>query len=507
MRGKTFVLFTLATLFIASAYAMSTIRINNLKLFVDGRQFIIKAFPYNPVPEGYSRINLDNSGGGGLCTERLWPPYGQRLNGCFGHDFANGVRNPATGEPWFKQVWDRDMPIMRQLGANTIRLFNWTPFTKTFFQMYPTAYPDAKSVDMAAEHRPFLDGAASAGLKVVVPITSDEALLRNTPDDILDKMAKAAVEEAGNHTAVVMYLVGNEIDVCNDETIREIINRQMDRVRYYQLTRWNRFIPVSTTLVDLPNCYEKLFQELHADIISTNAGYRDLNHKPLWQGEGVFPGMTTLTQRYNKPIWIPEFGMHQVNNTINRERPYWWNGIWKEIIYGITLGGSLGGGSYVFSDEPWKAAPDQQHLGAITLVARNDRNNPGKTSMDPGVYIADDWYPKDIIFDAIRQGYPGEYQQYHWNANQFQLAGIQQAVLPDAGPEPTPIPPPPVQPPRTPSSLNPPKPRVSEKDPNPNPEKSTPITPEESKAIPQPPVNSATVISISALAALVLILA
>ncbi len=514
MRIKALLLCTLATIFITTAYTASTIRIRDLKLYVDGRQFIIKGFPYNPVPEGYISIKLDNSGGGGLCSERLWPPYGQRLTGCFGHDFANGVRNPA-GEPWFKQVWDRDFPIMRMLGANTIRLFNWTPFSKTFFRMFPDAIPNARSTDMAAEHNQFLDAAAAAGLKVIVPVTSDETLLRTTPDDILDKMARAVVEEAGNHTATLMYLVGNEINVCGDTEIRDIINKQMDRVRYYQLTRWNRFIPVSTTLVDLPNCYETLFQELHVDIMSTNAGYRDLNHKPLWEGEGVFPGMTTLTRRYNKPIWIPEFGMHQVNNSVNYARPYWWNGTWKEIIYGISIGGSVGGGSYVFSDEPWKAAPDQQHLGAITLVPRNDPNNPGKTSLDAGVYIADDWIQKDILFDAIRQGYPGDYQRYHWNANQFELAGITQSILPDAGPEPTPVPPPPVQPPRTPSSLIPPKPSnpkpnpgTSTVDPNPNPKPqvSTPGTPQQSQNIPAPPVNSAAVISASALAVLAWIL-
>ena len=60
---------------------------------------------------------------------------------------------------------------------------------------------------------------------------------------------------------------------------------------------------------------------MEVDIFSANAGYRGLSFWGLWSGGGDFLGWKELSKKYNKPLFIAEYGWHQANSEINYEIP------------------------------------------------------------------------------------------------------------------------------------------------------------------------------------------
>jgi hypothetical protein len=81
--------------------------VKNLKLFVDGTEFIVKGVCYHPEPLG---MMTD----GGLCTPRAHP-LGYLRNACYDQDFFDGtVRPDGPPEGWFTSLWRRDFPLMRE---------------------------------------------------------------------------------------------------------------------------------------------------------------------------------------------------------------------------------------------------------------------------------------------------------------------------------------------------------------------------------------------------------
>ena len=69
----------------------------------------------------------------------------------------------------------------------------------------------------------------------------------------------------------------------------------MNYIREYTQQKWNRFVPVTAAVVDIPSSYDNLMKNLHVDIFSSNAGYRgyDFQVTQYW-----------IIQLVNKPIRI-----------------------------------------------------------------------------------------------------------------------------------------------------------------------------------------------------------
>jgi hypothetical protein len=92
------------------------------------------------------------------------------------------------------------------------------------------------------DHRQFLDYCASLGLKVIWPLYSDSTGLLNLDETSLQFYMRAAIEEVGNHTAILMYNLGNELNYVGDETtwknVLAKVNRLLDYSRDYQKKTW-----------------------------------------------------------------------------------------------------------------------------------------------------------------------------------------------------------------------------------------------------------------------------
>jgi hypothetical protein len=117
-----------------------------------------------------------------------------------------------------------------------------------------------------------------------------------------------------------MWNFGNELDYP-DESVIVMMNDYFAFIRNYTWTKFNRFVPITTAVRDTPSLYDWMVKELNVDIFTANAGYRGPSFWDLWKGGGGFAGFTNLSKTYNKPLFIGEYGWHQIDNAINKAIP------------------------------------------------------------------------------------------------------------------------------------------------------------------------------------------
>jgi hypothetical protein len=428
----------------AQTYTSDDVFVDNLKLYVEGKEFIIKGMAYSPAPVGILNMTAEGFMGGGYCSIRK-TPFAEYKSACYGMDFIDGTKDtlrqpkgPSDAKglllPWWQRVWQRDLPKIKDLGANTIRIYNVNWITKHFLKMYPDAYP-VKDTTVAAEHLPFLDYAHSLGFKVIMPIVQDVDLLTQTDSALLDKLITSAVTEIGNHPALLMWCLGNEIEVDKKPDLLAIINDKIDVIHQKMKSIHNRFVPVTHAVIDDPTTYEQLAADLKVDVFTTNAGYRDVVLAPLWDGETIngvtFEGWTKLSKKINKPIFLGEIGMHQENNQINKDRPDWFNQQWKAIVEHID-DGCIGATFFEYSDEPQK--PNlQKTMGVVEFQATEVGTG---TSKDANVWVPDTIVEKENIYAALKSGLDNsDFKKYNMNADMFTLLGRAQSTVAVKDPE------------------------------------------------------------------------
>lgn len=410
--------------------------IKDLKLYVQGTEFIIKAMAYQPAPLGIASME-DEYGGTGFCSSKM-TVFGEYKSACFGSDYYDGattdpLRYPPgpmdkTGAflPWWKLSWDRDFVKMKDLGVNTIRIYNMNPFTKAFLKLYPNEYPVTQP-KRAAEHLPFLDLANKFGFKVIVPILQDESFLMSTPSDLLDKHIESQVKEMGNHPALLMFCLGNEMGVERKPDVLRLVNEKMQVVRDKMKQIHNRVVPVTHAVADDHTTYEYLIEHLKVDVFTTNAGYRNIEMEPLWTGEGNFIGWAERSKQKNLPLFIGELGMHQHSDEITKKIPDWFNRQWKSVVTHID-NGTIGACFFEYSDEINKGEL-QTAMGAVKFVVAK---SGGKTSVQEDAWIADAVVEKPIVYQSIKSGCSNsQYQKYHFNADVYELLGRPQTFLSD----------------------------------------------------------------------------
>ena len=145
---------------------------------VQGRQILFNGNPYVAQGVCYSPLPIGANFG--------WPPIG---------DFFT---------PFWHAIWERDLPRMKAIGINAIRLYSTTPWADP---INPSS--------AANSHIAFLDACQAHGISVwaAYPIDSG-AYGNNTPGykDILNQGVAAIATEMANHPAVVGFIIGNELN-------------------------------------------------------------------------------------------------------------------------------------------------------------------------------------------------------------------------------------------------------------------------------------------------------
>ena len=402
-------------------YEETDVFLRNMQLYTGSKQFFVKGIIYSPQPLG--RPNT-----AGFCSKKI-NYQGVMYGACINENYFDGVNsnngyNPKPNGPWFQDVWERDLPVIKDLGANTIRVYHMDSVTQSLIQKFPE-FRQKYIQDYAATHKPFLDTAEKYGLKVIVPIVAEEVVLTQHTLDELKQFVEARVDEVGNHPALLMWAVGNELGLYSKPELRATVNTLMDYIREYTITKWNRLIPVTTTEVDLPESFPLLSTNLKVDIFSFNAGYRDIYLNTLFLPDSAtkFAGWKAVAQSTGKPLLIGEFGVHNPDQLAASGRPDWVNQQYKTIVSSMDSG-CIGGLFFEFSDESMRAQP----RGVVRYVPAVDPVS-GKNSTDEGVFVPDELVKKEL-FEILKSGKAGSaFSSYGYASDEWTLAGTSQKVL------------------------------------------------------------------------------
>jgi hypothetical protein len=269
----------------------------------------MKGVGYSPVP-----IGIDPEAA---------PPYGDY----FASEYA--------------PIYSRDMPHLRKMGANTIRLWGW---------------------NNAADHTDFLDKAYNGGnspIYVIVTFWMGPSLY----PDISSAGARAEIKSAfrsmvaahKNHPAVLMWAIGNELNAPwnyghHPDDLFSLINEMASEAH---LEEGAGYHPVTVPLADI-------------NLVSTIAAYDSiLNQLDLWSVQ-VYRGRSfgSLFDDYRnasgKPLAVLEYGIDAYDSKNGDEYehtglPYqalYAADLWREIVKNsdVCVGGSL----MAYSDEWWK---------------------------------------------------------------------------------------------------------------------------------------------------------
>jgi len=384
--------------------------IQNLTIFVNDAEYFIKAVCYVPVP-------LGSKTGGGLCSDRR-DPYGHTHSACIGDyyytDDSPGRMPPGPTGGWFTNILHRDFPILKQAGANAIRMYFTSPITKKYTEDVLNNVTRAIAGDppivapaYGYSHTTFLDLAYAYGLMVIYPLYGDQTGLTVYSTEKVQAYLRNQIDEVGNHPAILMFSVGNELPILADVPLRDKLNQYIAYARNYTYAKWGRTIPITHAMNDDPFSYDTIYQKLDVDVMSTNAGYRGEGFQDLWEG-GLTPGFSglgNLSRRYNKPNFVAEIGWIQINGTDTATRPGWFNNKWKDLILKGTPAGCVGGAFFEYIDYGTKADPAQRTMGMVaprvsTSSELPPTTYPAVTVTYPPYFQATTWTSQTELLDT-----------------------------------------------------------------------------------------------------------
>lgn len=376
---------------------------DSLKFYVDGTEFFIKGMCYHPTPLGYQDMYSNQTGGTGFCSPKR-TVYGEWKSACFDSDFFDGS---SDNGPSFQPIWDRDLPHFKKLGVNTLRLYNINPMNRQASIRLNKEDPSILAV--GKDHVKFMDWAHANGLKVIYPIFMDATAVSKTFPDVdptgvewekYKELIRQQIDEVGNHPALLMWNVGNEILAPNDVPVySKMLARLQDvlaLVKDYQSKTngdrktWTRWVPTTHAVVDLPFQYDQWLEDIDVEVFSTNAGYRGNDFSNLWTGDASqkFSGFNVLCKKYKKPVFIAEFGTQPQAGTTQAEylaaNPQWYNRQVKDMLAN-QANGCIGGAFFEFSDELSKADPQQRDMGMVMPVNTPAARVMGAWVVDPVV--------------------------------------------------------------------------------------------------------------------------
>jgi len=327
--------------------SVSGVAVSGRQIRVNGAPFTITGVDYSPAP-----IGID---------PETTPPYGDR--------FTSG----------YSSIYGRDLPVLRELGANTIRLWGW---------------------DNAADHSDFLDRAYNGGVNpihVVVAFWMGPSLY----PDISSPVARAQIKTSfrsmvaahKNHPAVLMWAIGNELNAPstygnNPADLFSLINEMAQEAH---LEEGATYHPVSSPLadVDLINTIRTREPTMtNLDVWSVN----------LYRGASFGSFFGDYAAASDKPVAILEYGIDAYDDRNGDEyerigvayQATYAASLWQEIVANSNV--SIGGSIMAYSDEWWKGKYGQTRAGCPDNDPSFHGNCGYPTGAHPDGYSNEEWW-------------------------------------------------------------------------------------------------------------------
>jgi len=213
----------------------------------------------------------------------------------------------------------------------------------------------------------------------------------------------------GNEMAWSWNYNGNTL--WNNTAYNDKHNRYIDYIRRYTISKWNRFIPITTAAVNIVSAFNLQYSYWHVDIFSSNVFGTNFDYLFEGYNDGSFYGVSYLQCAYNKPFLYTELystaaeGEGYVTGTFNEI----WYQVWRDIQAGLI-------GAVWFEQTDELALGKDSGFFALTVAGNRTQN-----STSPNVIIPDNLAMKQQYVDA----YEGSYEGYAFNMNEnmFTLLG------------------------------------------------------------------------------------
>ncbi|NTU43143.1 MAG: hypothetical protein HGA78_08860, partial [Nitrospirales bacterium] len=257
--------------------------------------------------------------------------------------------DPETTAPfgdYFTAKWsgihDRDLPLLRQMGANTVRLWGW---------------------ENTADHHAFLDKAFNNGVDPVYVIAGFSIKPGRNIDPADPANERAAIKEEfrqmvathKNHPAILLWAVGNGLNTNKmyGKTPGHLFSLINEMAEVAHLEEGAGRHPVTTALAD-------------TNLISTIAAYDaailslDVWSANVYRGKNFGTLFNDYSAVSSKPLAILEYGIDAYDSVNNNEyenlgtaqQAVYAAALWKRIYAAseVCIGGTL----TEYSDEWWK---------------------------------------------------------------------------------------------------------------------------------------------------------
>jgi hypothetical protein len=361
--------------------------------------FMVKAVAYKPQPIGEYK-HPSNAKGAQLCYDvpAPWNKDGNYdiVSPCYDSDYFGHMVTiqGKTVADNYERIWDRDLAVLKQMGVNTVRLYDANPQFRN--------------------HLPFLNACYMAGIKVIYPLwITTETMSKGWPVTDRDHKQypgqlplmdgiKKQIDELGKHEAILCFVAGNEVfDVPfnpNQQYIIDRINMVMDYV-----SSKSRIL-VTTCPPDMgddPNnwsWYYKTFPE--AGLVMANAGYRGdactsaNSYGRLWDilDKVIAPSL--------KFFILGEYGVHDQDDAKYNRRHF--NCFLKSADQNMIRTRFMGVVYFEYIDEANKPT-NQKEMGVLT---------PTLATTVPSNRVADKLSPKKANYPGIGSGRWEMFQPY-----------------------------------------------------------------------------------------------
>jgi hypothetical protein len=291
----------------------TSVTVDGRHLLVGGERFTVRGVGYAIVP---------------ICERPANPPLGDY--------FTSG----------YSALYQRDLPLLRAMGANTIRLWGW---------------------NNTADHTHFLDAAYNGGVNPIYVIVTFW-MGPGTYGDLCDGATRATVKAnfrtmvatAKNHPAVLMWSIGNELNAdwmygsqlgCLFSLIEEMASEA-------HAEEGSTAHPVTTPLMD-------------SNLIGTIDQYDDsVPSLDIWSAN-VYRGISfgSLFVDYqavsDKPLAILEYGIDARDNVGGSEyeatQGTYARTLWNEIRANSAV--CIGATLMAYADEWWKGESSYEGPG------------------------------------------------------------------------------------------------------------------------------------------------
>ncbi len=246
------------------AYSLfGDVSIDGRNVLVDGERFIVRGICYNPTPLG-DNVNLD-------------PPHGDYFTSQYAAQH------------------ERDLPYLRAMGANVLRVYNWEP---------------------GVDHSGFLDACHNGGeqrLKVMVNRWIDPASdwsNSNVVAAIADQFVSMANEIKG-HPAGFGVIIGNEVNEYHGNGSKAAFWAAMNTVALAVKEEAPGLLVTMAITDRLPQvaAYDSVLSGLDAWSVQ------------VYRGGSFGSFFSDYASRSEKPLLITEFGYDNYDNRASQEYP------------------------------------------------------------------------------------------------------------------------------------------------------------------------------------------